>query len=110
MTGCTDPPLVTVITDGLGDGDAEVVGGVVVVELLDGDVDECEVVVEEEVGGIDIDVDVGLVKGPLVVVTVVDSLLAGDGVEVEGGASVDVGRSGVVLVELDIVKMRSYWG
>lgn len=82
VTGCKELPLVTVITDVPGDGDAEVVGGVDVVEVLDGGVDECEVNVEEEVGGMDIDVDEEVVGGP-----VVD-----------------------VIVLLDILKVRSYLG
>ena len=59
----------------------------------------CTIVVEVEV-------DKG---GAVVVEAVVASVLAEGGVEVEGGGvPVDVGRSSVVLVEFDIVKMRSY--
>jgi len=59
----------------------------------------CTIVVEVEV-------DKG---GAVVVEAVVASVLVEGGVEVEGGGvPVDVGRSSVVLVEFDIVKMRSY--
>lgn len=55
---------------------------------------------------VEVEVDKG---GAVVVETVVASVLAEGDVEVEGGgAPVDVGRSSVVLVEFDIVKMRSY--
>jgi len=81
--------------------------------LLVLDVDVEDAVVEEGVledsttTVVEVDVDD---EGMVVVETVVESVLVGDGVEVEGGgASVDVvGISSVVLVEFDIVKMRSY--
>jgi hypothetical protein len=87
--------------------------GVGVLLALDAGVDGVEVsvvkgVVEDSttIGG-EVGVDNG---GTVVIKTAVESVLAGDGVEVEeGGADVDVvGRSSVVLVVFDIVKMRTY--
>jgi hypothetical protein len=71
----------------------------------DTEVDDVEGVLEVTIV-VEVEVDKG---GAVVVETVVASVLAEGGVEVEGGgAPVDVGRSSVVLVEFDIVKMRSY--
>ena len=75
------------------------------------------------IGGVEVSVVKGVVEdsttlgevvvdngGTMVDETAVESVLAGDGVEVEeGGADVDVvGGSSVVLVVFDIVKMRTY--
>lgn len=82
--------------------------------VLDAGVDDFEVadvegvVLEVVTTEINVEVDIGG-RGTVVVETVVESVLAGVGVVVEGGgAAVDVGSSSVVLVEFDIVKMRSY--
>jgi hypothetical protein len=80
--------------------------------VLDAGVDGVEVsvvkgVVEDSTTVAEVGVDNG---GTVVVETAVESVLAGDGVEVEeGGADVDVVvGSSVVLVVFDIVKMRTY--
>jgi hypothetical protein len=73
--------------------------------VLDAGVDDFEVAVVgvlEDITVVEVEVDN---EGTVVVETVVESV--GGGVEVGGGASVDVGgMSSVVLVEFDIVKMR----
>jgi hypothetical protein len=111
VTDCEDPALVTVTTEVPRVCDEAVVVWAGVLLVLDAVVEDFEVSVVEEVledstTEVEVEVEVG---GP-VVETVVESVLAGDGVVVEGGGvSVDVaGISSVVLVEFDIVKMRSY--
>jgi hypothetical protein len=113
VTGCGDPLLVTVMTEGLGVCDWAIVVWAGVLLVLDAGVDDFDVVsveegvLEDSSTEVEVEVDNG---GPVVVDTVVASVLAGDGVEVEGGGvSVDVAEiSSVVLVEFDILKMRLY--
>jgi hypothetical protein len=80
--------------------------------VLDTDVDGVEVsvvkgVVEDSTTVVEVGEDNG---GTVAVETAVESVLVGDGFEVEeGGADVDVvGISSFVFVVFDIVKMRTY--
>lgn len=113
VTDCEDPALVIVITEVSGICDWVVVVWAGVLLVLDVVVEDFEVsVVEGEVlEDSTTEVEVEEDKGETVVAeAVVESVLAGDDIVVEGGGvSVDVaGISSVVLVEFDIVKMRSY--
>ena len=102
VTGCDDPPPVTVTTEGLGVCDWTPVVWAGVLLVLDAGVDDFEV----SVGVLEVSTTVAEVEvdnGGTVAETVVESVLAGD------GASVDVaGISSVILVVFDIVKMRLY--